>query len=242
MMEQTRYSRQLPIPAIGEAGQKRLLSSSVLVLGCGGLGSSVLFALASAGVGTIGFVDDDDVSLSNLNRQFLYSMDNIGRSKVDAAHERLTAYNPELRYRPVHGRLTEENAEKLLLGYDLAVLALDTLASRLAANKACFKMRIPLVNGGVDGFSGALNTVLPGKGACLACLYGNAAETEAHAASFAPVVQVVGALEAQIALLLLLGYPDPLKGKLLSINGGMLEFIKLPIYRDPNCPVCGTGA
>ncbi|MDO4573237.1 MAG: HesA/MoeB/ThiF family protein, partial [Clostridia bacterium] len=234
-----RYSRQLPIPCIGQAGQEKLHNASAFVIGCGGLGTAALYCLASAGVGTIGFCDMDAVSLSNLNRQYLYTMDDVGAPKAAAAHARLAAYNPSLTYRPVQAALTEENAISMLAGYDVVLLAVDTLAARLAANRACVLRGIPLVNGGVDGFSGAVSVVTPHQSACLACLYGGAAEPEDAGASFAPIVSIAGALEAQLALLLLLGAPDPLGGRLLTFSGGTLQFDRLPVYRDPHCPVCG---
>ena len=240
MMDAARYSRQLPIPEIGQAGQERLFASAALVVGCGGLGTSVLYALASAGVGTIGFVDGDRVSLSDLNRQFLYTEADIGRNKTEAALMRLSAYNKDLTYRPVQAELTEENALALIAGYDVVVLAVDSLAARLTANRACIERRIPLVNGGVDGFSGAVSAVMPESSACLACLYGGAAEPSWRARAFAPVVSVIGSLEAQLALLLLLGQPDPLSGRLLSFDGRTLQFEAHPVYRDPRCPVCGA--
>lgn len=239
MMENGRYSRQLPIPCIGETGQAQLAASSAFVIGCGGLGTSILYCLASAGVGTIGFCDMDTVSLSNLNRQYLYTVEDVGERKTVAAHRRLAAYNPQLAYRPVQAALTPDNAEALLAGYGAVLLAVDTLQARLAANRACVQLGIPLVNGGVDGFFGAVSTVIPRRSACLACLYGDAAGPAAPSASFAPIVSVVGALQAQAALLLLLGQPDPLRGDLLTLDGSALQFDRLPIHRNPQCPVCG---
>lgn len=235
-----RYSRQLPIPIIGSEGQRLLSNATVLVVGCGGLGSTLLYALAGAGVGTLRFADGDVVDASNLNRQFLHTVDDIGKNKAVSAKEKLARFNPDIRLEPFADFITQENAAALLDGCDMAALAVDSIPTRLVLNHALLRANITFVDGGVDGLSGTLLPVVPGQTACLACLYGGAPASERTPSSFAPVVSVVSALEAQIVLLTLLGQPNPLLGKLLVFDGTRMTFDTLPLLRRPNCKICGA--
>ena len=146
-----RYVRQLGIRQLGEQGQKRLLESTVLVVGAGGLGSVALYCLSGAGVGHIRLADGDTVSCSNLNRQFLHFEKDIGRGKVESASEKLSAFAPQLDLQPYHGFVDETNAEPLVRGADAVLAATDNVSSRLALNRACCRLGVPLVNGGIDG-------------------------------------------------------------------------------------------
>lgn len=239
MTPSSRYERQILLPEIGKAGQERLLASSVLVVGCGGLGSALLYCLCGIGVGRIGFCDGDVVSLSNLNRQFLHRVADIGRNKAQSACEKLAAFAPELKLEPYEEALTEENAETIVNRYDLVVLAVDSLAARLIVNRACITNGKPLIDGGINGLRGTIFTVRPGKTACLACLYGEKAPVPARVPSFAPVVTCLSALEAQSAANLLLDRPNPTDGRLLLFDGAGMTTEFIPIGRNPNCPVCG---
>ena len=235
-----RYARQLDIPQIGPAGQEKLRAATVLVAGAGGLGSTALYCLCGAGVGQVRIVDGDTVSLSNLNRQFLHFVRDIGRSKLDSAAEKLRAFAPDCSLTLHHAFVDEDNAESLVRGADLVLAATDNLSSRLALNRACCRLGVPLVNGGVDGMYGTVQTVLPGQTACLRCLLpANAPEPATPDRAFAPVVSTISALMAQCALLCLLGQGAEIAGRLLCFDGLRLTLDTLPLARNPSCPVCG---
>lgn len=176
--ERKRYSRQLHMPEIGEAGQVRLREARVVVVGAGGLGSPVSLYLAAAGVGRIILIDDDSVALSNLNRQILYSEANIGDPKARAAAGRLRGLNGEVDVVPVAEQITAENAERLIGGADLVVDGLDSMEARRVVNAACVKQGIAFVHGGVHGFIGEVTTMIPGQTACFECLWPGEAEKD----------------------------------------------------------------
>ncbi len=238
-MAAERYSPQIALPEIGEAGQARLLASSALVVGCGGLGSTLLYCLSGMGVGRIGFCDGDVVSLSNLNRQFLYTPADVGRKKTDAALDALLAFAPELTFEPFDAFVTAKNAPALVARYDVVLLAVDSIPARMIVNRACVIAGVPLVDAGVHGFRGSLFTVRPGKSTCLGCLYVDSPPDQAPVPSFAPVVSAVASLEAQCAANILLGLPTPTDGKLLLFDGAAMTTEFVPIARAPGCPVCG---
>ena len=234
-----RYERQMLLPQIGESGQARLSAASALVVGCGGLGSTLLFDLCSVGVGRIGFCDGDVVALSNLNRQFLHTPADIGRSKAQSAFEKLHAFAPELVLEPHAFALTQETAAKLIPRYDVVLLAVDSIESRLIVNFACVSARVPLVDAGIHGMNGSVYTYRPGKTACLACYYGDArAAQSVPIPSFAPVVSLISSLEAQCAVNLLLGLPNPTDGRMLLYDGSTMTTEFVPIGKHPECPVC----
>ena len=234
-----RYSRQFYIPQIGAEGQQRLGKASVLVVGAGGLGSTLLFCLAGAGVGRIGIADFDTVSESNLNRQFLHTTEGIGTDKPDSAVARLKAFNPDITYETHYASVNEENVEGLVAEYDLIIAAVDNMPARVALNRACVKCGKPLINGGVNGMYGSLQIIEPGKTACLSCLLGEK-QKQTPSTSFAPVVSTISALMADAVLLLILGLPNPLPETLLFFDGEKLAFEKIHLLRDPKCPVCGA--
>jgi len=234
-----RYARQIVLPEIGKDGQEKLLRSSALVVGCGGLGSVLLYCLCGMGIGRIGFCDGDMVSRSNLNRQFLHTPRDIGRQKTRSAYEKLKAFAPELTLEPLPFHLTRENAGETVSGYDVVLLALDSVGARLAANEACVRRNIPLVDGGVSGMNGTLFTVRPGKTACLACLYAGAKMPDKPPASFAPAVSMVSAMEAQSCANILLGLDNPSDGNLLLFDGAALSIDRARIQKSERCPVCG---
>lgn len=223
---------------IGEAGQARLGSSSVLVIGCGGLGSTLLYCLCSMGIGRIGFCDGDTVALNNLNRQFLHTPADIGRNKAQSAYEKLHAYAPELSLEPYDFRVTDENAADIVSRYELVLLAVDSIASRLVINRACVEKNIPLVDAGVHGLRGSLYTVRPGAIACLACVYGEKSAAQEPIPSFAPIVSAIAALEAQCAANILLGLPNPTDGKMLLLDGSSMTTEFVAIAKNKNCTVC----
>jgi len=240
-MPNERFLRQIALPEIGERGQQALLRASVLVVGCGGLGSTLLYCLCGMGVGRIGFCDGDVVSRSNLNRQFLHTPRDIGRKKTQSAYEKLKAFAPELTLEPLPFGLTNENAAATVSGYDLVLLAVDTVPARLTVNRACVSARIPLVDGGVNGMHGTLFTVVPGDTACLECIYGEATSGGLPVPSFAPVVSVVSAMEAQAAADILLGKPNPSKGTMLLYDGASFAIERITMRRRDDCRVCSIA-
>ena len=236
-MELERYRRQLAIPEIGEEGQHKLADSSVLVVGAGGLGGPLLYALAGAGVGRLVVVDGDTVSLSNLNRQFLFDQADLGRPKAETAARRLSAFNPDLRVEGVEAWLDEKAGMNLLADCQLTVAAVDDLPARLALNAACAQKNIPLVNGGVEGWYGSVMAVEFGKTPCLACCYAGTAPEEGGQALGA-VTGAVASLMASVTLQMLLGH-NPIPGELLLYDGRRLELDRVPVERGTGCPVCG---
>lgn len=235
-----RYSRQIDMPEIGREGQERLGGSSVLVIGTGGLGSTLLFCLAGAGVGRIGFADGDVVNLSNLNRQFLHFEKDIGERKVLSAKQKLEAFNPTLVYEPIYDVIDRGNANKYISDYDITVLAVDSIESRFIVNDACCKLDKPLVNGGVDGMSGMLNLILPGRTPCLRCFYGDEQLPTARPSSFAPVVSTISALEAQLTILVLLDEAPLPFDKTLFFSGIDMTWHGVNASRRSGCPACGS--
>ncbi len=234
-----RYERQILLPQIRETGQARLTAASVLVVGCGGLGSTLLYDLCSIGVGRIGFCDGDVVSLSNLNRQYLHTPDDIGRSKAQSAFEKLRAYAPELILEPHAFYLSLDTAAKLIPRYNLILLAVDSIASRRIVNRACVQSRVPLIDAGIHGMNGFVYTYRPGKTACLACYYGDdSPPPTAHIPSFAPVVSAISSLEAQCAANILLGLPNPTDGRMLLYDGTSMTTDFVSISRNPGCSIC----
>ena len=236
-----RCERQILLPQIGEQGQKKLARSSALVVGCGGLASTLLWCLCGMGVGRIGFCDGDVVARSNLNRQFLHNPRDIGRKKAQSAYEKLRAFAPELTLEPMSEHLTKENAETIVAGYGVVVLAVDSLPARLLVNRACVRRGVPLVDGGINGLHGTLHTVLPGRTACLHCLYGEMEPPHGPIPSFAPVVSTISALEAQACADVLLGLPNPSAENLLLYDGAQFTLERVAVRRREDCPVCGAS-
>jgi len=244
-----RYSRQLIVPGFGGAGQARLAAGSVLVVGAGGLGSPVAYYLAAAGVGRIGLVDDDVVSLSNLQRQILHRTSDLGRPKVESGARTLVELNPEVQVFRHQTRLMAANALDLVSGYDVIVGALDNLPSRYVLNDACLLAQKPLVEAGVLRWDALLTTVLPGETACYRCIFPvlpppDAVLGCADAGIIGPVAGMAGTIQAIEALKLLLGMERDklLAGRLLVISARDMSMRTVAIDRNPRCAVCGPDA
>ena len=231
---------------IGREGQERLRRSTIMVIGLGGLGSIISMYLAGAGVGRLILIDYDTVSLSDLHRQLLYTMDDLGKPKADAASSRLNKINPEVKveaYRMVFS-LNDPDSVRLVEESDVLVLAVDNFKTRLDANELAVKYGKPLVNGGVNGWYGLVTTVLPGKTPCLFELTPYTSNIAACVeglcnAVIGPVVGIVASWESLEALRLASGLQPVLAGRLLFIDGsrGFIDIIE--VSRNPNCPVCG---
>ncbi|MDR0465035.1 MAG: HesA/MoeB/ThiF family protein [Treponema sp.] len=233
-----RYSRQITIPQIGNEGQKKLARSSVIVAGAGGLGSPALTYLAAAGVGRLGFIDSDTVALSNLNRQFLHNTNDIGKLKTASAKEKLRALNDKIEINSINEHITGDNAAALFSGYDIALGAVDSFETRFVINRACVSLNIPYIDGGINGFSGCVLFSNPPHTPCLSCIFPETAAKKEMPGVFGTTAGITGAIEANIALLYLLGLPNPVENKLLMYDGLRMDFDLIEIKRNEECRVC----
>jgi molybdopterin/thiamine biosynthesis adenylyltransferase/rhodanese-related sulfurtransferase len=245
--QKQRYSRHLLIPEVGIDGQGRLLDSKVLLVGAGGLGSPAALYLAAAGVGTIGIVDFDVVDLSNLQRQILHTSDRVGERKVDSARRTINALNPDVNVVGHEEMLTGENVERIIAGYDVILDGTDTFDTRYTLNDAAVAAGIPVVHASVFRFEGQLTVFKPYEGPCYRCLYPTPPPPElAPGCSVAGVLGVVpgimGLLQANEVLKLILGIGDSLAGRLLLFDALDASFTELTLRRDPACPVCSDAA
>ena len=234
-----RYSRQIHL--IGRDGQEKLASSSVAVIGVGGLGSAASIYLVAAGIGRLFIIDDGLVELSNLQRQILYTVDDIGKPKVFVAKERLEKLNPNTEIIPIKGKFTMEKADEILSQVDLAIDALDNWETRIILDKAAWRHGKPYIHAGVHGFYGQLTVLVPGKTPCLRCIFPSKIRIKQPIPVFSTTPGVLGVLEANEALKLLLGKGEPLMNKILIYDGltGLFEILKINI--SPNCPACIEG-
>jgi len=239
---QERYRRQLAIEEIGETGQQKLAEARVLVVGAGGLGSPVCLYLAAAGIGRLGIVEADKVSLSNLNRQVLYSTSDVGKSKADAASERLRSLNPLVQVSIYEERFSGEKAFALAREYDVLVDATDNLETRDLINRVCLTTGKPFFHGAVSSFYGQVMTVIPGRGPCWRCFMGDPLPTSRAQGVpvLGPVAGAVGSLQALQVLKYFLGIGDLLVGKVLMFDGRSASCELFTVARDPDCPACRT--
>jgi molybdopterin/thiamine biosynthesis adenylyltransferase/rhodanese-related sulfurtransferase len=245
--QRERYGRHLLLPEVGEEGQARLLAAKVLLVGAGGLGSPVALYLAAAGVGTLGLVDSDVVDLSNLQRQVLHSTRTVGRPKTESGAEAIGALNPDVRVIPFSERLTRENALRVLEGFDLVVDGGDNFPTRYLLNDACLLLGKPLVHGSVHRFEGQVITFWPGRGPCYRCLFPAPPAPElapscAQVGVLGVLPGVVGLLQANEVVKILLGRGEPLVGRLLAFDALETRFQELRVRPDPACPACAPGA
>ena len=236
--ELTRYDRQIMLKGLGQDGQEKLKKARVFVAGAGGLGSPISIYLAVAGVGNIRLVDHDTIELSNLNRQILHGDGDIGKRKTDSAMQKLKGLNKDVNVEAVAETITEENVAELVGDCDLIVDATDNLPTRYVLNRAAIVKNIPFFHGAVYGFEGRAMTVVPGKTACLWCVYqGRVTQGKFPVIGVAPAV--IGCLQATEVIKYLTGIGELLTGRLLMYDGLNLEFTKLEVKRDPNCQHCG---
>lgn len=236
--ERERYDRQIMMEEMGEEGQERLKRSKVLVAGAGGLGSPICIYLAAAGVGKICVVDHDKVELSNLNRQILHWSKDIGRQKIDSMREKIQALNPSLEVEAKQENISEENISQLVSGFDLIVDAMDNLPARYLLNRAAIDNNIPFFHGAVRGLEGRAMTIIPGKTACLRCMYrGPIPEEKFPVIGVTPAV--IGSIQATEVIKYIVGMGDLLTNRLLIYNGLKLEFREFKIKKNPQCAHCG---
>jgi len=241
--QRERYSRHLLIPEVGVEGQQKLLDAKVLLLGAGGLGSPAALYLGAAGVGTLGIVDDDEVDLSNLQRQVIHTTDRIGVPKVDSAEETIRAINPDVDVVKYPVRLDASNIMDILPGYDVVVDGLDNFPTRYLLNDASVRLKIPVVSAAILGFDGQLSVFAPYEGPCYRCLFREPPPAELAPSCGANGVLGVlpgtmGLLQATEAIKLIIGEGDPLIGRLLLYDALATTFTTVKVKRDPECPIC----
>ena len=231
------YSRQIMMKEIGEAGQRKLADASVFVVGCGGLGAPALYYLAAMGIGRIGLCDGDVVTLSNLNRQLLYTAEDLGKPKASAAEKRLLALNPRLRTTVYDRFLDEKLAGTAVSAYDIVVDCLDNYEDRFSLNDACVAAGKPFVHAGVGEFYGQLLTVTPGTGPCLRCLFPNGKQKNEHIKQFGVIgatAGVLGAMQALEVLKYLLGLP--INNDCLAVYNGLnMSLEKVAVKASTKC-------
>lgn len=235
--EQSRYIRQLGLPGFGLKGQERLKKAKVLVIGAGGLGCPAVTTLAEAGVGVIGIADGDRVEYSNLNRQFLYTPEDVGKPKAECAARWVKSFRPDCRvtaYPRIFGR---EELEREVPAYDFILSCVDSIETRTLVNEICTALQIPFADGAIDGMYGTLQAVFSEKDPCLSCVNPGRAKPERDSISFAPVTMIIGALEAHLALKYLSGMKKP-RGGLYSFDGESMTLEEIPAAKDPKCAIC----
>ncbi len=239
-----RYSRQIMLPQLDAAGQQKLLDSSALIMGMGGLGSPVALYLAAAGVGQLVLVDFDEVELSNLQRQILHSSNDIGKSKVDSAQQTLAELNPEVKITTVNKKLDAADLINYVEQSDIVIDGTDNFATRFMVNEACVKTGTPLVSGAAIRMEGQLSVFLNnGDEPCYRCLYREDGEEELRCSEngvLSPVVGIIGSMQATEAIKVLTGMGETLSGRLLVMDALHMEMRTLKLKKDPDCPVCGN--
>jgi adenylyltransferase/sulfurtransferase len=237
--ELQRYDRQIMIYGFGKEGQEKLKQAKVFLAGAGGLGSPIAIYLAAAGIGTLRIADHDTVELSNLNRQVLHWEENIGKRKVDSAAAKLGKFNSGVKIETIADTITEVNVLKLVGDSDLIVDAMDNLPTRYLLNRTAIAKGIPFFHGAVYGFEGRAMTVLPGKTACLNCLYHGAAVPKEKFPVIGVTPAVIGCIQATEVIKYLVGLGELLTDRLLNYDALRMKFTEFKINRDPNCDCCG---
>lgn len=240
-----RYSRHIILKEVGAKGQKKLLNSSVLIIGAGGLGAPAALYLAAAGVGTIGIADADEVDLSNLQRQVIHATKDISKPKVISAKESMEAINPDVTVTTYQTFVDSENIMDLIKDYDFIIDGTDNFPAKFLINDACVMAKKPFSHAGIIRFKGQLMTYVPGEGPCYRCIFKDpppkdAVPTCKQAGVIGAMGGVIGSLQAMEAIKYILGVGDLLTGSLLTYDALTMEFrkIKLPKHVK-NCPVCG---
>ncbi len=239
-----RYSRQLILSEIGVRGQERLLASSVLVIGAGGLGCPAALYLAAAGIGRIGILDRDVVALSNLHRQILHGTADVGRPKSESAKARLQALNPDVTIHAIPASLTPENAADLVQDFELVLDGSDNFPTRYLVNDACVLSATPFIYGGVVHLRGQMMVVQPGQSACFRCVFPEPPTDGAipncqDAGVVGATAGIIGSLMAHEAIKWLVGIGTPLTNRLLAFDGLTARVREIPVRRAADCAVCG---
>jgi len=241
-----RYSRHVLLKGVGQNGQKKLLESAVLCIGTGGLGSAALNYLASAGVGRIGIMDGDKVELSNIHRQIIHTMNDIGRAKVESARDRICALNRDVTVETYSERLTRENAQEIISKYDAVVDCCDNFATRFLTNDACFFVKRPLFFGSALRYEGQVTVFFPGRPdePCYRCLFPEApppdfVSTAAEVGILGSVAGLIGTIQATECIKYLIGIGTNLNRRLLLYDAWGMTFRPIDVPRNSRCKLCG---
>jgi molybdopterin/thiamine biosynthesis adenylyltransferase len=245
--EQELYSRNIRIPEVDVEEQLKLLNSRVLIIGLGGLGSPALYYLVACGVGEIGIVDGDRVELSNLQRQILHGREDVGREKTVSAERNITRLRPDLRLIPFSCRISEANSEEIIAPYDFVIEATDNFASKFLINDVCVRLGKAFSHAGILGMYRQTMTVVPGKGPCYRCVFGDppppgAVPTTQEAGVLGAVPGVLGAIQAAEAIKYLLNCGRLLVGRLLTWDALAMHFREIPLPEEMRCGICGREA
>ena len=240
-----RYSRQIMLPQVEIEGQQKLLDSKVLIVGAGGLGSPASIYLAAAGVGQITIYDDDEVDLSNLQRQIAHHTEDIGTDKVISTQQTLKKINPEVKVCAVKQRLKDEQLKQEVKNADIVLDCCDNFSTRFAVNAACVEHKTPLVSGAAIRFEGQVAVFTPGNGdsPCYNCLYADNGEEMQNCATngvIAPVTGIVGSIQAMEAMKLIMGIGETLTGRLLLLDGLSMQWNEMKLRRNSLCPTCSV--
>jgi molybdopterin-synthase adenylyltransferase len=241
-----RYSRHILLPQLGVEGQQKFTDAHALIVGAGGLGSPAAMYLAAAGVGSLTVCDDDDVDLTNLQRQIIHRTQSIGMPKANSAHATLTALNPEIKVRSIIARAEGERLDELVSVATIVLDCSDNFATRHAINRACVSARKPLVSGAAVRFDGQVMVFDPAdeRSPCYCCVFPEHGEDQDMPCSvmgvFAPLVGMVGSIQAAEALKLIAGVGKSLSGELLLIDALRMEIRAVRLKRDPQCAACAT--
>ena len=241
--ETNRYIKNMIIPEIGKIGQEKLHSTKVLVAGLGGVGSNIITQLASLGIGTLGLIDNDNVEISNLNRQFIHKYSSIGLSKVDSATSWIQDYNPDIQVKGYKIKLDEFNYKDIISEYDLIVDCFDNSKSMFLLNKISLETKKPLVTGGCYSYGGFVFTIIPGDGACLGCIRpDNDIDTylteDEKEGIISPTVAVISSIMAKETFKLIMGLGTSLNGHGLFYDGLSMQFKKIKCERKTTCKYC----
>jgi molybdopterin/thiamine biosynthesis adenylyltransferase/rhodanese-related sulfurtransferase len=241
-----RYSRHTMLPEVGEEGQIKLLKSRVLCIGAGGLGSPSALYLAAAGVGTLGMIDNDVVDESNLQRQIIHANDRVGLPKVESAAMTIAKLNADVKVVPHQARLTRENVMDIMSQYDVIVDGADNFQTRYLLNDAALKLNKPIVHASIYRFEGQVTCFIPDQGPCYRCLYPSPpppdmAPSCQEAGVLGVLCGIIGSIQVNEAIKIILGKPNTLAGRLLIFDALKTKFRELKLRRDPNCPTCGPN-
>jgi molybdopterin-synthase adenylyltransferase len=242
-VDEARYSRQIKLSSVGEAGQKKISSARVLVIGLGGLGSPVVLYLAAAGIGQLAICDFDVVEESNLQRQIIHTDDQVGSLKTDSAAAAVIQHNPACQVFSIDHQMDSDELQREVALADVVLDCSDNFVTRFAVNRECVRQAKPLVSAAAIKLTGQILAYIPGlDGPCYQCLYGEQYENGQTCESegiLGPVVGVMGTMQALQALLILLGHTEGFKGRLLLFDGLNMQWQQVKVPRNPKCPCCG---
>ncbi len=239
-----RYSRHIILEQVGGVGQEKLLASKVLIIGAGGLGSPAALYLAAAGIGTIGIVDGDKVDLTNLQRQIIHHTSDVGVEKVKSAENKIREINPDVTVKTYHQLAKADNIRDIIRDYDFVLDGTDNFGAKFLINDACYFERKAFSHGGILRFDGQLITILPGQTTCYRCIFSSpppagAVPSCSQAGVLGVLAGVIGSLQATEAIKYLLGIGDLLTNTLLTYNALSMEFRRVTLNKNPDCPICG---